>query len=54
MIKELGTVVAESSPELQIIVLDHANLPEPWFQQAIGDNNWRHGRKLIPSDWLEP
>jgi hypothetical protein len=38
---------------MQIIVCDHANLDEPWFQEAVGDNNWREGRKLIPDAWIE-
>lgn len=40
---------------LQVIVCDHANLPEAWFQDALVDN-WRPrgGRPiaLIPIDWL--
>jgi hypothetical protein len=44
-------VVAELAPEMQIIVCDHANLPEQWFQDAV-IHNWREGRKLIPASWL--
>jgi hypothetical protein len=36
---------------LQIIVCDHANLEESWFQDALVEN-WRHGVALIPADWL--
>lgn len=46
------TVVDELAPDMQIIVCDHANLPDPWFQEAVGDNNWREGRKLIPDHWF--
>ncbi|WP_040786645.1 DUF3732 domain-containing protein [Nocardia pneumoniae] len=45
-------VVQELAPELQIIVCDHANLPEDWFQQSVVQN-WRNGEKLIPPSWLE-
>ena len=42
---------------LQIIVCDHANLGESWFQDALIDN-WRprDGQRnaLIPMDWLDP
>jgi hypothetical protein len=41
----------ELTPRFQVIVCDHANLPEPWFQAAVR-HNWRGGRKLIPQDWL--
>jgi hypothetical protein len=37
--------------DLQIIVPDHANRPEEWFQQAVVEN-WRHGRALVPQSWL--
>ncbi|MCW3820659.1 DUF3732 domain-containing protein [Micromonospora sp. DR5-3] len=39
-------VVAELAPAMQIIVCDHANLPEPWFQSAVR-HNWR-GDALVP------
>jgi hypothetical protein len=44
-------VVADLAPEFQVIVCDHANLPETWFQQAVR-YDWRNGEKLIPTDWL--
>lgn len=45
-------VVNELTPHFQIIVCDHANLDETWFQQAVGENNWR-GVKLIPNEWAD-
>lgn len=48
----LRSVVEELAPDFQIIVCDHANLDEPWFQEAVGDNNWREGLKLIPDAWI--
>lgn len=48
----LRDVVARLNGELQIIVCDHANLSEQWFQDAIVDN-WRNGVALIPADWLQ-
>jgi acetolactate synthase regulatory subunit len=41
----------ELSPDFQIIVCDHANLPDDWFQDAVR-YNWRGGEKLIPASWL--
>jgi hypothetical protein len=46
-------VVEELAPGMQIIVCDHANLPDTWFQEAVADNNWREGRKLIPDSWID-
>lgn len=45
-------VVGALNGSLQIIVSDHANLADDWFQAAVIDN-WRNGIALIPSDWLE-
>jgi hypothetical protein len=42
----------ELAPDMQIIVSDHANLDEPWFQESVR-HNWRGGRKLIPAAWID-
>jgi hypothetical protein len=52
MFELMRDVVAELSPQFQIIVCDHADLPEQWFQDAVR-HKWRGGVKLIPSDWIE-
>ena len=44
-------VTEELAPDMQIIVCDHANLPEPWFQEAVR-HNWR-GDALIPAGWID-
>lgn len=44
-------VVDALKGDLQVIVSDHANLADNWFQDAVIDN-WRNGVALIPSDWL--
>ena len=49
----IHTVVEELAPGMQVIVCDHANLPDPWFQESVGHNNWRERRKLIPDAWIE-
>ncbi|WCD91034.1 hypothetical protein KPP03845_107463 [Streptomyces xanthophaeus] len=45
-------VVTELSPDFQIIVSDHADLPHPWYQDSVR-YNWRDGEKLIPTTWLD-
>lgn len=51
MFKLMHAIAQELAPNLQIIVMDHANLQEEWFQEAIVEE-WRHGTKLVPEAWL--
>jgi hypothetical protein len=44
-------VVLSLNGELQVIVCDHANLADGWFQEAVIEN-WRNGVALIPEGWL--
>src|SRR5690606_31648444 len=44
-------VVAELAPKMQVIVCDHANLVDDWFQDSV-KHNWRGGEKLIPLEWI--
>lgn len=37
----------------QLIVVDHANYEDRWFQDSVR-HNWRHGSVLIPEDWTAP
>lgn len=48
----LRDVVADLEGELQVVVCDHANLLDSWFQECLIDN-WRGGVALVPSDWFE-
>ncbi|MFD5065553.1 DUF3732 domain-containing protein [Streptomyces sp. NPDC058394] len=52
----LHDVAELNQGDLQIIVCDHANLPDDWFQEAV-IGNWRPDNDgtrnaLIPPDWL--
>lgn len=44
-------VVSALEGDLQVIVCDHANLAEEWFEDAV-IGNWRNGVALIPADWI--
>ncbi len=52
MFELMRDVASELAPGMQIIVCDHANLLDPWFQDAVV-HNWRDGQKLIPDAWIE-
>jgi hypothetical protein len=51
MFRLLYDITEELAPQFQIIVCDHANLSDQWFQDSVV-HNWRGGEKLIPRDWL--
>ena len=36
---------------LQIIMTDHADIGEEWFQECVVER-WRGGLKLVPDEWL--
>jgi len=46
-------VVQEQFPDLQVIITDHADIDEPWFQNAVGKNKWRGDNALVPKHWYE-
>ena len=45
-------VAKELTPNLQIIVTEHANLDTPEFQAALVEEPWANGRALIPLEWI--
>lgn len=47
----LFQVAEQLSPNLQIIVLEHANEPE--WHEALVEEPWRDGRALIPNHWFQ-
>lgn len=44
------SVAKELSPKMQIIITDHADINETWFQESVVDR-WRTGKKLVPIEW---
>lgn len=50
MFRLISKVTQELSPNLQVIITDHADLKEDWFQSAVIER-WRGGDKLVPASW---
>ena len=44
-------VVQMLSPEFQIIITDHADIAQDWFQECVVER-WRGPIKLVPETWL--
>lgn len=49
----LNRYVVEDAPGFQIIVTEHANLRDEWFQAAIVETPWTKPPALVPDDWQE-
>ncbi|MEO5334047.1 MAG: DUF3732 domain-containing protein [Magnetococcus sp. YQC-5] len=41
----------DDAPGFQLIVTEHANLREPWFQNALVEQPWTKPPALVPEDW---
>lgn len=39
------------APGFQVIVTEHANLRDDWFQQALVERPWNEPPALVPDDW---
>lgn len=50
MFQLVFNVVGKHTPDLQVIITEHADLADPWYQNAIAEK-WRGGKKLVPDDW---
>jgi hypothetical protein len=44
-------VVNELHSEFQVIIIEHADIAEDWYQEAIVER-WRDGNALIPAEWI--
>jgi hypothetical protein len=44
--------VGKLSPHFQVIITEHADLNESWYQSAVVEK-WRKGRKLVPESWRQ-
>lgn len=51
MFEWIFKIVEQLSPNLQVIITDHADIEEDWFQEAIADVKWRGDNALIPAHW---
>lgn len=47
-----NTMVESLEGELQVIIVDHAEFADEWFQDAVVEV-WRDGKALVPAEWLE-
>jgi hypothetical protein len=43
----------EDVPGFQLIVTEHANLRDQWFQEALVEPPWTKPPALVPEDWQD-
>ncbi len=43
----------DDAPGFQLIITEHANLREQWFQDALVEEPWLKPPALVPEDWPE-
>jgi hypothetical protein len=51
LFKLLLRFVEKDAPGFQIIVTEHANLRDNWFQDALVETAWSKPPALVPDDW---
>lgn len=52
MFKLIFEAVAELTPDFQVVITEHADIDEDWYQEAVVEK-WRGGQKLVPPSWSE-
>lgn len=53
LFKLLMRFTQEDVPGFQLIVTEHANLREQWFQEALVEQPWSKPPALVPEDWRD-
>lgn len=50
MFRLVFDVVGALHANFQVVITEHADIDEEWYQQAVVER-WRRGQKLVPVDW---
>ena len=50
----LLTFTQKDVPGFQLIVTEHANLSDAWFQEALVEQPWTKPPALVPASWPDP
>jgi hypothetical protein len=51
LFEALNRFSTEEVPGFQLIVTEHANLRDDWFQSALVEEPWTKPPALVPDDW---
>lgn len=53
LVKQMFQYIIEETKNFQVIITEHANLNDSWYQDLIIENWWAKDAKLIPCSWFE-
>lgn len=46
-------LIVEETKDFQVIITEHADINESWYQDLITENWWNGIKKLVPIEWIE-
>lgn len=46
-------LIVEETKNFQVIVTEHADIKEDWYQALVRENWWDGKQKLVPVEWIE-
>lgn len=46
-------MIVDESKDFQVILTEHADIRESWYQELVREKWWDGEQKLIPVDWIE-
>lgn len=46
-------LIVEETKNFQVIVTEHADIREDWYQALVRENWWDGNQKLVPVEWIE-
>lgn len=46
-------LIVEETKNFQVIVTEHADIREDWYQALVRENWWNGKQKLVPVEWIE-
>lgn len=46
-------LIAAETKNFQVIITDHADISEEWYQVLVCEKWWDGAQKLVPIEWIE-
>ena len=46
-------LIIDETNNFQVIISEHADIREDWYQTLVRENWWNGNNKLVPVEWIE-